>query len=45
MQELALKCAEKGLPTYVEKPAARNATETRIMVEAFESRGVPLFIA
>lgn len=43
--ELALKCAAKGLPTYVEKPAARNATETRQMIAAFVAAKVPLFVA
>jgi len=44
--EIALKCLEKtGKPCYVEKPVARNFTETLQLVEAFEARNVPLFTA
>ena len=43
--EIAMKCLAAGLPTYVEKPVARNARETRLLVEAFETAKIPLFVA
>jgi predicted dehydrogenase len=43
--EMALEVARAGKPCYVEKPMARNATECRLMVEAFERAGKPLFVA
>jgi 1,5-anhydro-D-fructose reductase (1,5-anhydro-D-mannitol-forming) len=43
--ELALLAAEVGKPCLVEKPMALNHPECFRMVEAFEARGVPLFIA
>ena len=43
--EIAVKVAEAGKPAYVEKPLARNAPETRQIIDAFASRGVPLFAA
>ena len=43
--EIAMKCVQSGKPTYIEKPIARNATETRHIVEAFANAGVPLFCA
>jgi len=43
--EYALAAAAAGKPCYVEKPMARHARECERMVEAFESRGVPLFVA
>lgn len=43
--ELALKVAEAGKPCYVEKPMARNAAECQLMVDAFASAGLPLFVA
>lgn len=42
--DYALKVAEAGKPCYVEKPMARNATECREMLSAFEKRNVPLFV-
>jgi 1,5-anhydro-D-fructose reductase (1,5-anhydro-D-mannitol-forming) len=43
--EYALKVAEVGKPAYVEKPMARNHAECMAMVQAFERRGLPLFVA
>ena len=43
--EIAMKCVRSGKPTYIEKPIARNATETRAIVEAFANAGVPLYCA
>ena len=43
--ELAIKCAEKKLPTYVEKPVARSYTETLAIVNAFQRHNTPLFVA
>lgn len=43
--ELALAVAEAGKPCYVEKPMARSAAECDLMVEAFERRDLPLFVA
>lgn len=42
--EHALKVAAAGKPCYVEKPMARSAAECRLMVEAFESAALPLFV-
>ncbi len=43
--EYALRVAEAGKPCYVEKPMARSAAECRQMLEAFEQRRLPLFVA
>lgn len=43
--ELALKVCAAGKPCYVEKPMARSAAESRVMLEAFQHAGVPLFVA
>ena len=43
--ELALLAAEAGKPCLVEKPMALNHAECVRMIEAFEARGVPLFVA
>jgi len=43
--ELALAVAAAGKPCLVEKPMARNHGECRQMIEAFEARGVPLWVA
>ena len=43
--EYALRVAAAGKPAYVEKPMARCAAECREMIDAFESRGLPLFVA
>lgn len=42
---LALMVAAAGKPCLVEKPMALDHAECLRMVEAFESRGVPLFVA
>ncbi len=41
----ALEVARANKPCYVEKPMARNATECRAMLDAFERAGQPLFVA
>jgi 1,5-anhydro-D-fructose reductase (1,5-anhydro-D-mannitol-forming) len=43
--ELALLAAEAGKPCLVEKPMALCHAECLRLVEAFEVRGVPLFVA
>lgn len=43
--ELALLAARAGKPAYVEKPMARTHPECQRMVEAFRSRGLPLYVA
>lgn len=43
--ELALEVCAAGKPCYVEKPMARSARESRVMVEAFAKAGLPLFVA
>jgi 1,5-anhydro-D-fructose reductase (1,5-anhydro-D-mannitol-forming) len=43
--ELALQVAAAGKPCLVEKPMARNHGECLAMIDAFQSRGVPLFVA
>jgi predicted dehydrogenase len=41
----ALKVAAAGKPAYVEKPMAMSHAECLTMVEAFETAGLPLFVA
>lgn len=43
--EYALQVCAAGKPAYVEKPMARSAVECRQMVDAFETAGLPLFVA
>ena len=43
--ELAMKVLAAGKPCYVEKPLARNATESRAIADAFAKANVPLFVA
>ena len=43
--EYALMACAARKPAYVEKPMARNFDECRRMVAAFETAGVPLFVA
>jgi predicted dehydrogenase len=43
--ELALLAARAGKPAYVEKPMARTHGECLRMIEAFKSKGLPLFVA
>lgn len=42
---LALAVAAAGKPCYIEKPMARHAPECEAMNRAFETRGLPLFVA
>lgn len=42
--EQALACMEAGKPVYLEKPFARNYREARALTEAFEKKGIPLYI-
>lgn len=42
--EYALKVALSGKPCFVEKPMARSAAECRLMIKAFESADLPLFV-
>ncbi len=44
-REYALKIAEAGKPAYIEKPLGVNYPETLEIVEAFKSRGIPLYSA
>jgi len=41
----ALKAIKAGKPLYIEKPMARTAEECRIINEAAEKAGVPVFVA
>jgi predicted dehydrogenase len=41
----ALRVAAAGKPCYVEKPMALNYAECAEMVDAFEKRGLPLWVA
>ena len=43
--DLALRVASAGKPCCVEKPMAMSADECRRMLEAFERRGLPLFVS
>ena len=43
--EIALQVAAAGKALYVEKPAARTATECETMAAAFEAASLPLFVA
>jgi predicted dehydrogenase len=43
--ELACRVADAGKPCLVEKPMASSYAECRRMLEAFERRGVPLWVA
>lgn len=43
--ELTIKAAQAGKAVYVEKPMARTYSECKIMVEACEKAGTPLFVA
>jgi predicted dehydrogenase len=44
-EQMAQAVAAAGKPAYVEKPMARHAPECERMVRAFETAGVPLFVA
>ncbi len=41
----ALQVCAAQKPCYVEKPMARSAAESQIMLNAFQSAGVPLYVA
>ena len=43
--DYALMVSQVGKPCYVEKPMARNTAECNAMIEAFEKKGMPLFVA
>lgn len=43
--EQAQKCCEAKLPTYIEKPIARNYKEALQIVDMYERAGVPLYVA
>jgi predicted dehydrogenase len=43
--ELALRVCAAGKPAYVEKPMARSHREALEMIDAFDRRKVPLFVA
>jgi predicted dehydrogenase len=43
--EWAIRAAEAGKPTLLEKPLALNAAETTQIIDAYERRGVPLMEA
>jgi predicted dehydrogenase len=44
-KEYALLSARAGKPVYVEKPMALDFAECRVMIDACQSAGVPLFVA
>ena len=44
-RELAFRVAAAGKPCLVEKPMALNHAECLRMIEAFQSRGLPLWVA
>lgn len=43
--EVALEVAKHGKPCYLEKPMARNLTESMEIAKAFELLSIPLFVA
>ena len=43
--EIALKVAAAGKPCYLEKPMARNAAESKEIIDAFASTNIPLYVA
>lgn len=43
--EYAKKCCEAKLPTYIEKPIARNYQEALQIVNMFKEANVPLYVA
>jgi 1,5-anhydro-D-fructose reductase (1,5-anhydro-D-mannitol-forming) len=43
--ELALRVCAAGKPCYVEKPMARSAVESMVMLEAFRRADLPLYVA
>ena len=43
--DYALACIRAGKPVYIEKPMARNYEECRVINEAAENAGVPVYVA
>lgn len=43
--EVALEVAKHGKPCYLEKPMARNLTESMEIAQAFQLLSIPLFVA
>ena len=43
--EYALECIKAGKPVYIEKPMARSYEECRVINEAADKAGVPVYIA
>eukprot|EP00245_Coleochaete_scutata_P007546 TRINITY_DN2299_c0_g1_i2.p1 TRINITY_DN2299_c0_g1~~TRINITY_DN2299_c0_g1_i2.p1 ORF type:complete len:448 (-),score=93.77 TRINITY_DN2299_c0_g1_i2:530-1852(-) len=43
--DYAIRAAAVGKAVYVEKPAGRNAEETKSIDDAFKAAGLPLFVA
>ena len=44
-KKVAIECAEQDKPLYVEKMFMRNEQEAQEVVQAFKSKGIPLFVA
>jgi predicted dehydrogenase len=44
-KDYTVMCAEAGKPVLVEKPMALTTDECKVMIEACESHGVPLWVA
>lgn len=42
--EQAIKCCNASKPVYIEKPLARNYTESKEIVEAFSNRKIPIYV-
>ena len=42
--EQAMACLSAGKPVYLEKPFARNYTEAKLLTEAFQNAGIPLYV-
>lgn len=42
--EQAMACLAAGKPVYLEKPFARNYTEAKLLTEAFQAAGIPLYV-
>lgn len=42
--EQAIKCCNASKPVYIEKPLARNYTESKAIVEAFSRKNIPIYV-
>ena len=42
--QFSLKCAERGIPAICQKPLAPNLETAQGIAEAFEERGLPLYV-